>query len=142
MSKILQGLLEEIFPTKWSSRYQQVHCFLSQMAQNSYTATLHIIGIKLTSFPRRVCKSVKIFWCETRAASFRRLAPSLHCNHTFPHMTLSSVDMETTDIIQLTMELRHINGIQMAGDKVLIQTQTSSAISNKSKRKHFLLSTS
>ena len=111
------------------------------MAQISYTATLHIIGIKLTSFPRRVCKSVKIFWCETRAASFRRLAPSLYCSHTFPHMTLSSVDMETTDIIQLTMELRHINGIQMAGDKVLIQTQTSSAISNKSKRKHFLLST-
>lgn len=57
-------------------------------------------------------------------------------------MTLSSVDMETADITGPETEMRHISGIQMAGDKVSVQTQTSSAISNKSKRKHFLLSTS
>lgn len=56
-----------------------------------------------------------------------------HHSHTAPHTTLSSVDMVTTDIIQLTAELRHINGIQMAGDKVLIQTQTSSALAARTR---------
>ena len=131
--------LRKYLPHPMGYRYQQIHCLFSQMAENIYTASLHVsvIGIKWKKFPSSVGKSAKIFRCETRAASLPGLAPSPHRNHTFQQMTLSSVDMETTDITQLETELRHIDGIQMAGDKVLIQTQTSSAISSKSKRKLF-----
>lgn len=65
-----------------------------------------------------------------------------HHSHTAPHTTLSSVDMVTTDIIQLTAELRHINGIQMAGDKVFNPDTDIFSTSGKNKRKHSLLSAS
>lgn len=79
---------------------------------------------------------MKIFRCEANAASRPRLVSPQ------PRAPTRDAGLGwhgNRESRRLSAELGQIDGIQMAGDKVFIQTQTSSAISDKSKRKQFLL---
>jgi hypothetical protein len=141
--EILKGVFEKVsfLQTAMTGTNKTTVPFLTGQKLCVAISHVNVIGTKLKS-SQWCLRSGKMLRCDSTAASFPGLASPGTVVTRLHTQLLSSVDMETTDIIQLMTELRRINGIQMAGDKVLIQTQTSSAITSENKRKYSLLSTS